>query len=290
MNKKRILITGKGSYVGTSFKKWVEQWPEQYDVEEISVRGEEWQRLDFSVYDVVLHVAGIAHVSTDPSMESQYYKINRDLTVEVASKAKHENVKQFIFLSSIIVYGSVKSSRGLININTIPKPINFYGKSKLQAEEKVAALENESFKVVILRPPMIYGSGSKGNYQLLAKFSIKSPIFPNIINKRSVIHIDNLCEFLRLIIVNKEQGIFFPQNFENVSTSQMVTLIAEVYGKKIILTKIFNPIIINKLTQKVGLINKIFGNLAYELNMSKYKDNYQIRNLKESIQLTETNR
>lgn len=97
MNKKRILITGKGSYVGTSFMKWVEQWPKEYDVVEISVRGEEWKQHDFSVYDVVLHVAGIAHVSTDPSMEAEYYKVNRDLTIEVASKAKQDKIKQFIF-------------------------------------------------------------------------------------------------------------------------------------------------------------------------------------------------
>lgn len=287
MNKKKILITGKGSYIGTSFMKWLKQWPEQYDVEEISVRGENWERHDFSGYDVVIHLAGIAHVSTDPSLESQYYQINRDLTVKVARKAKAENVSQFIFMSSIIVYGSVKSNQGLININTVPKPINFYGNSKLQAEEKVLNLEDRSFKVVILRPPMVYGKGSKGNYQLLAKFSMKSPIFPDMNNKRSMLHIDNLCEFIRLIIVNKEQGIFYPQNLEHVSTSQMVTLIARAHNRRITLTKVFNLLINNKFAQKIDLINKVFGNLAYELKMSEYKDDYQIRNFYESIWLTE---
>ncbi|WP_020430220.1 NAD-dependent epimerase/dehydratase family protein, partial [Paenibacillus riograndensis] len=96
---RKILITGKGSYIGTSFIKWLQQWPEQYEVEEISVRGEEWKKHDFSIYDVVLHVAGIAHVSADPSKESEYYRINRDLAIEVANKAKQQKVKQFIFMS-----------------------------------------------------------------------------------------------------------------------------------------------------------------------------------------------
>lgn len=286
MEKKRILITGKGSYVGTSFINWVKQWPEQYEVEELSVRGEAWKEHDFSVYDVVLHVAGIAHVSTDPSMEQEYYRVNRDLTIAVASKAKQERVRQFIFMSSIIVYGD-SGQVEVIDRNTVPKPSNFYGASKLQAEEKVMTLGSEGFKVVILRPPMIYGRASKGNYQLLASFTRKFPVFPNINNKRSMLHIDNLCEFIRFMIVNKEQGLFFPQNIEYVSTSQMVISIAQVHGKKIILTKSFNLLLLNKIVRKVSVINKLFGDLAYELAISEYKDNYQIRNFIESIHLTE---
>ncbi|ETT45164.1 putative NAD-dependent epimerase/dehydratase [Paenibacillus sp. FSL R7-269] len=287
MEKKRILITGKGSYVGTSFINWVKQWPEQYEVEELSVRGEAWKEYDFSIYDVVLHVAGIAHVSTDPSMEQEYYRVNRDLTIEVARKAKQDGVRQFIFMSSIIVYGDSGQVK-VIDRNTIPKPSNFYGESKLQAEKKVMTLGSEGFKVVILRPPMIYGRASRGNYQLLASFTRKFPVFPNINNKRSMLHIDNLCEFIRFMIVNKEQGLFFPQNIEYVNTSQMVISIAQVHGKKIILTKAFNLLLLNKLARKVSVINKLFGDLAYELAISEYKDNYQIRNFIESIHLTET--
>ncbi|MEI2396972.1 NAD-dependent epimerase/dehydratase family protein [Paenibacillus phytohabitans] len=289
MNKKRILITGKGSYVGTSFMKWVEQWPEEYDVEEISVRGEEWKQHDFSVYDVVLHVAGIAHVSTDPSMEAQYYRVNRDLTIEVASKAKRDKVQQFVFMSSIIVYGDSSNREKVINRNTAPKPSNFYGMSKLQAEEGIQSLESDVFKVVVLRPPMIYGKHSKGNYVRLSQFARKLPIFPDYVNRRSMLYIENLCEFLKLMINNSEKGVFFPQNSEYVRTSEMVRFIAEAHKKHIKLTKIFNPII-KIAVPKIGLVNKVFGNLYYEQTISAYKENYRILNLRDSIIATEVER
>lgn len=286
MTKKRILITGKGSYVGTNFTKWLNQWPDKYSVEEVSVRGEEWKRKDFSKFDTVLHVAGIAHVSTDPSMEETYYKVNRDLTIEVAEHAKKHGVKQFIFMSSIIVYGDSSSEKRVIDRNTIPKPSNFYGNSKLQAEVKLQNIENDNFKIAVIRPPMIYGKNSKGNYPKLAKAARTLPFFPDFDNQRSMLHIDNLSEFLRLMVENEEQGLFFPQNNEYVKTSEMVQLIAKVHDKKVKLMKIFNPFF-NLFLGKVNVINKVFGNLVYEKSISTYYQNYQIRDLKSSIEVTE---
>jgi nucleoside-diphosphate-sugar epimerase len=283
---KKILITGKNSYVGTSLKKWLGNYPDRYSIDSISLRDDSWKEKDFSEYDVVLHVAGIAHVSSDPKMEEMYYKVNRDLTIESAEKAKAEGVKQFIFMSSIIVYGDSSSKRRVIDKNTTPTPSNFYGNSKLQAEEGIKPLENNNFKVAIIRPPMIYGKGSKGNYSRLAKMAQKLPFFPDIDNQRSMLHIDNLCEFLKIMIDNQENGLFYPQNKEYVKTSEMVRLIAAVHGKNMMLTKIFNrPLRI--LALKVGLINKVFGNLVYEQSMSNHKVEYRIRDLKKSIKLTE---
>lgn len=283
--EKRILITGKGSYVGTSFINWVKQWPEQYEVEELSVRGEAWREHDFSVYDVVLHVAGIAHVSTDPSMEQEYYRVNRDLTIEVARKAKQEKVKQFIFMSSIIVYED-NGRVTLIDSDTPANPSNFYGRSKLQAEKGIRGLEEEKFKIAILRPPMIYGKDSKGNYRKMARISRKIRVFPDFYNKRSMLHIDNLCELLRLIINNEDKGFFYPQNKEYSSTTEMVRLISLVHGNKIHFTKMFNPVM--KITvKKISIFRKIFGDLIYDQKISVYKENYQIRTLKESIKLSE---
>ncbi|MGG7619578.1 NAD-dependent epimerase/dehydratase family protein [Bacillus coreaensis] len=283
---KRVLVTGKNSYVGLSFERWVAKYSENYLIEKISLREDNWKELDFSGYDVVLHVAGIAHVSSDPKMEDLYYKVNRDLTIEVAKKAKTEGVRQFIFLSSIIVYGDSSSEKRVISQNTIPTPSNFYGNSKLEAEEGIKQLNSDHFKVVIIRPPMIYGKDSKGNYPKLAKAAQKLPIFPDIDNQRSMLHIDNLSEFIRLIIDNKDSGLFFPQNKEYVRTSEMVRLIAEVHGRTIKLTKVFNPLL-NILGPRVGIINKVFGNLVYEESMSVYKDDYQIRNLQKTIEMTE---
>ena len=285
---KKILITGANSYIGTSIEKWIERYPDKYSIDTVDMKGDDWEKRDFSEYDVVFHVAGIAHVSSDPKMEELYYKVNRDLTIEAAKKAKDEGVKQFIFMSSIIVYGDSRNinRKKVIDKNTVPQPSNFYGNSKLQAEEGIKPLESDDFKIVILRSPMIYGKGSKGNYPKLAKAAQKLPVFPNIDNQRSMLHIDNLCEFIKLMIDNEESGLFFPQNSEYVKTLEMVRLIADAHGKKVRLTKMFNPLL-RVLGLKIGIINKVFGNLVYEQRISEYKENYRIRDLRESIMLTE---
>lgn len=282
---KKILITGENSYIGNMFTQWVGQWPDDYQVDEISVHGEDWKQEDFSLYDVVFHVAGIAHVSTDPGMEEKYFQVNRDLTIEVAEKAKVDGVHQFIFMSSIIVYGTQNE---LIDKHTQPNPDNFYGESKLQAEAGILPLQDENFHVAIIRPPMIYGKDSKGNYPLLSTLAQLTPIFPDYDNQRSMLHIDNLTEFIRLIIDNNDWGKFYPQNKEYVKTSDMVKVISEVHNKKIFQTRLFNPII-RPLT-KINLVNKVFGNLAYDMELSVYQNDFRIRNFKESIEITEINK
>ncbi|MFP7171978.1 NAD-dependent epimerase/dehydratase family protein [Priestia filamentosa] len=283
---KKILITGINSYVGKSVKKWLDKYPNTYSVHTISLKNDSWKEKNLSQYDVVLHVAGIAHVSSDPKLEDLYYKVNRDLTVDIAKKAKAEGVKQFIFMSSIIIYGNSDINNGVIDQATVPVPSNFYGNSKLQAEKSIIPLENDNFKIVILRPPMIYGKGSKGNYPKLANLARRTPFFPNFKNKRSMLHIDNLCEFIRLMINNNESGIFFPQNNEYVQTSELVRLIAETYGKKVMLIKIFNPIL-SVINQRIEVFNKIFGDLVYSMELSNYKQDYRVYSLRESIVVTE---
>ena len=285
---KRILITGKDSYIGTSFEKWVRQWPNDYQIDTLDTKGD-WQSYDFSPYDVVFHVAGIAHVDAKANMEDLYYRVNRDLTIEAAQKAKAEGVKQFIFMSSIIVYGdsSKLGEKRVIKKDTIPIPTNFYGNSKLQAEQGILPLQDEHFKVVILRPPMIYGKGSKGNYPKLARLAQKIPIFPDIENERSMLYIENLCEFIRLMIDNEEKGIFFPENKEYVKTRDIVSEIAETYEKKIVLIKVFNPLI-RFLSNKFFKINKLFGSLTYDKEISDIsKEIYNVIDFKTSIKLTE---
>lgn len=283
---KKILITGANSYIGTSVEKWLMKEPDKYKVDTIDMKDVSWKEKDFSKYDVVFHVAGIAHVSSKTNMKDLYYKINRDLAILTARKAKQEGVKQLIFMSSIIVYGNSSCRKKIINIDTLPKPSNFYGDSKLQAEKGINLLNDKNFQVVIVRSPMVYGKNSKGNYPLLSQIVQRIPIFPDIENERSVLYIENLCEFIKLMIDNKETGIFFPQNKEYAKISDMVRLIGEANGKKIIMTKIFNPIILI-LCPILRIISKIFGNLVYEKSISIYKDEYNIRDFNESILCTE---
>jgi nucleoside-diphosphate-sugar epimerase len=281
---KKILIAGKNSYVGMSLDKWLGNYPDRYSIDSISLRDDTWRENDFSEYEVVFHVAGIAHIKETRENAHLYYKVNRDLAYEVAQKAKIEGVKQFIFLSSMSVYG-IES--GVINKNSPLKPISNYGKSKLEAEELITNLEDSVFKVAILRPPMIYGKGCKGNYTRLAKFALGTPVFPGIDNNRSMIYIDNLSEFVKCLVDNCDHGLFFPQNNDYVSTSEMVELIAKAHGKKIILTSLFNPLL--NLMKNKSTFKKVFGSLVYDESLSKYRDiqfNSYI-GFEESIILTE---
>ena len=280
---KRVLITGANSYVGTNVEKWLMKEPGNFYVETLDMRDPNWKNFDFSKFDVVFHVAGIAHVSTKKSMKDLYFKVNRDLTIETAVKAKESGVKQFIFMSSMIVYNS-KETR--ITKETKPNPDNFYGLSKLQAEEGILPLQSETFNVVVLRPPMIYGPGSKGNFPKLIKLAKRTPIFPNISNKRSMLYIDNLSELVKLIIDNEDMGIFFPQNKNQISTSELVRLISNANKKKIYLFRGLNWII--KLMNKIRIVKKIFGNFAYAKEISIYEyGEYQIYDFHESIMIIE---
>lgn len=255
---KRILITGKNSYIGNSLERWLMQESDNYKVNKISLREKSWQEKDFGIYDVVFHAAGIAHIKETKKNQQLYFEVNRDLAFEVAYKAKKDGVKHFIFLSSMSVYGL---ETGVIDQNTPLRPKNAYGKSKLEAETLIESLSDNSFKVSIIRPPMIYGKGCKGNYQKLATLALKTPVFPLVNNKRSMIHVDNLSEFVKQLIDNQDSGVFCPQNEKYVNTSEMVHLISEVNRKKIKLTKTFNPLI-KKI--QISTLNKVFRDLYYD--------------------------
>lgn len=280
---KRILITGANSYIGTSFEDYMKQWSDEYEIDTVDMIGGTWREKDFSKYDVVFHVAGIAHIKETKQNKELYYKVNRDLAIEVAQKAKYDRIKQFIFLSSMSVYGM---NTGVITKETNEQPKSAYGKSKLEAEKGIYALKNDEYKVCILRPPMIYGKGCKGNYVTLSKYAKKLPIFPDIENQRSMLYVENLCEFIRMMIVNEEMGTFMPQNAEYTKTSEMVRMIAEVSGKKIRMVRCFNPLL--RIGAKfVGVVDKVFGNLTYDMELTTYKEAYNAVKILQSIEQTE---
>ena len=288
---KKILITGANSYIGMSFEQSMQLYADEYQVDTVDMLDGSWREKNFSGYDVVFHVAGIAHSDQgkiSKEKERLYYSVNTDLTVETARKAKAEGVKQFIFMSSAIVYGNSAplGKEKIITRDTPTSPVNCYGDSKVQAENGILPLADDGFKVVVLRPPMIYGKGSKGNYPTLVKFAKKLPLFPYVKNQRSMLYIGNLVEFIRLMIVNEEKGIFFPQNAEYSNTSEMVKMIGAVHGKKVGLVKGFMWAL-KILGLFTGLINKAFGNLTYTQELSIYHQEYRKFSLAESIEATE---
>ncbi|HAE60994.1 MAG TPA: NAD-dependent epimerase [Eubacteriaceae bacterium] len=277
-----ILITGKNSYIGTSLENWLMREPDKYKVDTVDMKDGSWKEADFSQYDVVFHVAGIAHIKETKKNQDLYFKVNRDLAYETAQKAKRDGVKQFIFLSSMSVYGI---ENGVIDQNTPIKPNSAYGKSKIEAEELINKLQDDSFTVAILRPPMVYGKGCRGNYPRLVGLALKTRVFPKADNKRSMVYIDNLSEFVKQLIEKRSEGLFFPQNTEYVNTSEMVRLIAEAHGKGIVMIKLFNPIL---RLMNVSTVNKMFGDLVYEMSISDYEIDYRVCGFKESISQTES--
>ena len=286
---KRILITGAGSRVGICFENWMSQWPEKYYIETLDMTNDEWRAFDFSRFDSVFHVSGIAHVTLDPSMEDLFYKVNRDLTIETAKVAKSAGVKQFIFMSSGIVYGD-SSDVGvpfIIDRNTKPNPANFYGNSKLQAENGLKELEDAVFKVVIIRSPALYGIGMKSHYNNLSDYARKHHFFPMINNQRSMLYNKNLAEFVRLMIDNEEQGTFWPQNSEYTSTAGIIKDIADIHQRKMVLVKI--PKFVAYIGAKMSpAIRKAFGNFTYDLKLSEYKQEYRLYDYLDSIKEIES--
>ena len=256
------------------------------------MRDGSWRGEDFTGFDVVYHVAGLAHSDNgriSPEKAQKYYEINTDLTKELAKKAKREGVKQFIFMSSAIVYGDSApiGRRRRIDRSTVCTPANCYGDSKLQAELGLRRLEDKNFRVVILRPPMIYGPGCKGNYPVLSLFAQRLLVFPYVDNERSMLFVDNLMAFVKLMIDNEESGTFFPQNAEYSNTSELVRMIAEAHGKKLILVRGFTWAL-KFLGFFTALVDKAFGSLSYDMSMSEYPGGeYRLYSLEESIRITE---
>lgn len=294
---KRVLITGANSYIGTSFEKYVaEHYSSDLLVDTIDMIDGSWRQYDFSSYDVVYHVAGIAHAdvgNVSEEIKQKYYAINTDLAIETCIKAKAEGVKQFVFMSSAIVYGDSApyGKDKVITAETEPNPVNFYGDSKWQADKGVRELADEKYIVSVLRPPMIYGRGSKGNYPTLAKMARKMPIFPDVHNERSMLYIENLCEFLCQVMLRGEGGVFWPQNAEYTRTSEMVKIISDVKGHKIGVSKAWNWVVFiaAHIPGRIsGLANKAFGNMVYDQSMSKCGFDYQLIDLKTSIERTES--
>ena len=277
-----IAILGKNSYICNRFRNYVEKTGLQ--VVSVDCRNNAWKNFDFNSFDTVVCPLGIAHVSSDPSMEAKYYEVNRDLPLNIAKKAKDSGVKQFIFFSSMIIFGIDKSLGNdfIIDDYTKPDPENFYGKSKLEAEQELLKLKDERFIVTILRIPMVYGPNCKGNFPQLLKVAQKSPLCPLIKNKRSMIYVDNLCEYLKLVIENKQQGVLYPQNTEYVSTINIIKTAAKYFHHKIIFIRLFNPLI-KLLSKKIGIINKIFGTKIYDMSLSPDVQKYNKVDFETSI-------
>lgn len=294
---KKILVLGENSYIGNSFQAYVEEnYPGKIQVHRVSLRGQDWKKADWTGYDSILNVTGKAHADIGGLTEEEkreYYAVNCELACAAAEKAIESGAGQYIYLSSIIVYGDSSNAGGLVHITkkTVPAPSNFYGDSKWQAEQKLTELFKEkgkSTRLAVVRPPMIYGKGSKGNFQMLLKIAERAPFFPAVNNQRSMLYIENFAEFLRLLTESGKGGLFLPQNADYASTAEMIKEIGAAKGKRIHLWRWLNPLVwlAGKVPGKIGgMVHKAFGTLTVAQELSRQGiDGYQRFGLRESVE------
>jgi nucleoside-diphosphate-sugar epimerase len=279
---KKILITGPNGYIAKQCHEFLNE--KGYTVKLISVRDNNWENVSFDGYEALIHLAAFVHHRENKKNAYKYFSINRDLTLSLAAKAKKEGIKLFIFISTMNVY-DIKHLH-IITKETKPKPQTNYGLSKLQAEEGLNKLQDDKFKIAIIRPPVVFGQGCKGNYKRLSTFVRHIPIFPNIENQRSMIHIKNLCQFIYIVLNHKLEGLFFPQDENYYSISKLVKMIRLVHGKKTKLIKMKLPLHIF-LSKWSKLWRKIFTELVYSKEISKIDYDYHLLSNEEAIKNAE---
>lgn len=279
----KILITGANSFVGSSVERWLLREPEKYEIDTVDTVGDNWRKADLSLYDAVFHVAGLAHVDPKPEMAPLYYKVNCDLALEIARAAREAGVGQFIFMSSMIVFHASKSLKGsAITPETEPAPNDFYGDSKLRAEIGLRKLETPDFKVAVLRPCMIYGPGNKGNFPRLARLAARTPVFPAWHNRRSMLYIDNLSEFVRQALDRRLSGTFHLQNREYADTVELVRALGRQANHSIFISRLFNPLV-RVAAPFLKPVSKMFADQYYDRSLTDYPFEYQLVSLEESL-------
>lgn len=251
----KVLITGKNSFLGDNVKQYLEKYDE-YQVDIVDSH-KEWKTIPFSKYNVVLNVSAIVH-KFDKIDEEDYFKINRDLALELAYKARKSGVAQFIQISTMGVFGI---ELGEEHEKFGYHPNTPYERSKYEADIRLEQLRTPEFHVCIVRPPMIYGKTKKGNFPKLEKFALKTPVFPKYRNFRDFIYVENMSDFLKFAIDNDLNEITYPRDEYRISTYELVQKIANCQQKKIVLTSIFNPFI------------KVFYKRSHSLR-SVFGDNY----------------
>lgn len=256
---KRILITGANSYIGTHIEAYLRQFPAQFETETLPMRSHTPDEYDFHSADAVVHVAAIVHRKETGNDAPLYDAVNRGLAVAIAEKAKREGVKQFVLFSTMAVYGMIE---GVVTKDTVPDPKTQYARSKLMAERGVAALADGTFFVTILRPPVVFGPGAKGNPARIDRLAKALPFCPDFENRRSMVSIDTLCENVKALLDEPRSGIFFPQEPEPLATRDLIERAMREQGRTPKRSKFLNPAIrVFRACTTAG--KKAFGDLVY---------------------------
>lgn len=267
----RILIIGKDSYIGNHIDDRLSIYG--WNVSQLDVLTDEWTLFDYSKYDAIVHVAGIVH-RPDCNDWDLYKSVNTDMPIAIATLAKKQGVKQYVFFSTMGVYGIGKELKpNVIDEHTPLMADTMYGKSKLMAEEGLRELQDESFNVVCVRPPSVYGKGCKGGYITgFTSIAQRLPIVPKAYSnvKQSFIYIDNLAELVRLILENQLNGVFCPQDDKSVSANELLEVISKSIRKKYIASRLLGFFV--QMLSFIPLIKKAYGGVEYSKELSTIKD------------------
>lgn len=281
---KRILITGATSWIGSEVAAHLATFSDGYEIERISLRGEEWKDRSWEGFDSVLHTAAVVYEGEKAGdMGGLYDEVNVALACEAALKSKAEGVPHFAFLSSFSVYGAEEGGVEEVGLRTEPRPATLYGKSKLAAERALGPLAGSGFAIAVLRAPLVYGPGcERGNFPRLARLARTSPVFPDVDNRRSMLYSRSLAELVRLLAEDGRGGLFLPQDAEHVSTSEMVRLLAEAQGHGIRLSRALGAVV-GPLARTSPTLGKLFGSARYALEASECGYDYRVAGLDEAV-------
>lgn len=264
-----ILLTGATGFIGSYFIKE----PSNYSIIPFSFQNGVIVNIDFGRIDIVVHLAALVH-QMEGASEEAYFHVNTRMTLELAKKAKEAGVKQFIFMSTVKVYG--EENKTPYTENSPCNPQDDYGKSKLAAEEALKAIEDENFIVSIIRTPVVYGPGVKGNIKSLIKLIQKIPVLPfgAIKNQRSMVYVGNVCAMINAIIEQKKSGIFLASDDKNTSTTELIQTIATAMNRKIVLLNIpgFKPLL---QVLKPVFYQRLYGNLIIDNTLTKNTLSFQ---------------
>lgn len=285
---KKIMLVGIGGYIGGKFTEYINNNYPNWQVDAVDSMNNKWKKADFHGYDAVYNVSGLAHANARQGSVEQYYEVNGQLPIDIATKARQERVPLFIQMSSMVVYGDMSSLGEEKNISkdTIPEESTIYGKSKMMAERGLKKLEDGKFHVAIIRPPLIYSENARDNFPRLVNFAKKMPVFPKLKNQQSMVYVDNLCELVHLIVENNAGGVYYPQQEIYIETSKIVKDVADAVGNKMWQTKIFNPILrLLSKSERLAFIHKAFGSITYDMELSNHFDGrYRVVSYPESIE------
>lgn len=279
-----IVITGKNSRIGNKIEEWLKSHSEEttFNIFQLDVVTDEWKQFDFSDTDVVIHVAAIVHSNCNDW--DTYKRVNTKLTVEVAKKAKECKVGQFVFFSTMAVYG-IGKELGIneIKADTIPTPVSFYGKSKYLAEQELIKLHDGSFTVTIVRPPNVYTLTGHDYVKTICKITKLLPVLPNVYKdvRQSMIYLDNLTEFIRILVVSGSGGIFLPQDEEPVSSYDIMASIKKAYNKPVRSSIIFGLLV--RLLSFIPIVRKAMGGVYYSKELTASSINYIVVPFDEAI-------